>query len=312
MDTFQINFFAAGINHRTTKIDIRERVAQSLNTLDFSGCVLLSTCNRIELYSESSEKIDYFVKHLLNFVRDDMIYRYTGISALRHLIRVASGLDSLVLGENEIMNQVRTAYRNSFNTLSSEIKFMFESALQVSKKVRSSVILSGPRSIPEAIIKVGYRIFGNMKKVILVIGAGEIIEVFLENIADRKPLKVFITNRTYENALKLKSIFSHIAITVLRFEEFKNYIPSCDIIVSGISGGVVLTESDFAEYKKPLFVADMGIPRNVSAGVNKLDGVYLFNIDDLKEIVDYSSSKVSRELLNAERIIESALNGFKT
>jgi glutamyl-tRNA reductase len=327
-----------GLNHRSAPVEVRERVSftadqarQAAGELRARGIfhetLVLSTCNRSEVYgvpgNASRESAAELASYLSSFhsvgleVLDSSLYRRYDRHAVRHLFRVASGLDSMVLGEAEILGQVREAYRLAHQTGATGplLNRMFQGALEVGKRVRHETELSTrPMSVASAGVKLAERIFGKLaERAALVLGAGTISEQVVAQLRDRRIARLSVLNRSRERAELLAREF---AGRVVPWEEREAALAEPDVIISSVSAEepplqqAMLAKAMAARGNRPLFVMDLGVPRNVEAAAGELYNLYLYNIDDLTQIVEQNRSAREAEVPRAEAIVEQHVDKF--
>ncbi|MGC1657938.1 MAG: glutamyl-tRNA reductase [Candidatus Acidiferrales bacterium] len=327
-----------GCNHRTAPVELRERVAftpeQAIRAASelrrlgvIEEAVIVSTCNRSELYGVSSESTEsapsVMTSYLAEFHKlstEDLngrLYRHAGPEAVRHLFRVASGLDSLLLGEAEILGQVREAYNRALESGSTGpvLNRLFQGALEVGKRVRSETeIGTRPMSVALAGVKLAERIFGELKgRKALIVGAGSVAEQVVEHLRLRGIGELRVVNRSFARAQELARRMGGDAYEWLNLERVLDHP---DIIVTSVSGSEhVLTRSMVesgmaARSGRSMFVIDLGVPRNVEPEAQGLYNFYLFNIDHLGEIVEQNKKSREEEVPRVETIIADHVNKF--
>jgi glutamyl-tRNA reductase len=335
----RVHLALIGCNHRTAPVELRERVAftqeQALHAaieLRRKGileeAVVLSTCNRSELYGVPSDAAaavtDAMEDFLTSFHRisraelDGRIYRWVGPDAVRHLFRVAAGLDSMLLGEAEILGQLRAAYGQALEHGSTGpvLNRAFQGALAVGKRVRAETEVGArPMSVALAGVKLAERVFGNLKgHSALIVGAGAVAEQVVEHLRNRGIGALRVVNRSHERAAELAARMSGEAVP---WESLENVLGSPDIIVTSVGNvGPVLTRDMLeraleARAGRPVFVVDLGVPRNVSPDAAGLYSLYLYNIDDLGEIVEQNKRAREAEIPRAEAIIAEHVAKFE-
>jgi glutamyl-tRNA reductase len=322
-----MEIFVLGANYKTADVNIREKLIISDETLkklyqidEVRELIFLSTCNRVEFYGVSNEPdkaIEKLLSHLstLSGIPKNKLkkhlYIYKGRDAIKHIFRVISSLDSMVIGEPQIVKQVREAFEKGkkLGTTGLVLDRLKNKAIQVSKKVRTSTGISKKAvSISYVAVELAKKIFDTLEdKSVLLIGAGEMAELAARHLVSKRVKHIFISNRTYEKAVQLSNEFGG---STIRFEKLKDFLPEVDIVI--VSTGAkepILNKEDFKRALKkrkgrPIFVIDISVPRNVADDVNELSDVYLYNIDDLKEIAERNleSRKLAAE--TAELIIE--------
>ena len=327
-----------GCSHRTAPVELRERVvftpeqalraASELRDLGvIEEAVIVSTCNRSELYGVSAESGETapaaMVSYLSEFHRipahelNGRLYRHIGPEAVRHLFRVASGLDSMLLGEAEILGQVREAYGRALEhgVTGPVLNKLFQGALEVGKRVRAETEIGArPMSVAFAGVKLAERVFGNLKgHRALIIGAGSVAEQVVEHLRLREIGELRVVNRSFDRAKELARRMSGEAHEWKHLEEL---LESPDIIVTSVSGSEhVLTRSALeramtARSGRAIFIVDLGVPRNAEPEVLSLYNVYLFNIDHLGEIVEQNKKAREAEIPRAENVIEEHVAKF--
>jgi len=320
-----------GLNHKTAPIEIRERISirqeslpEALNALKnceyIQEALILSTCNRTEIYAvaESNPRglssvrsfISVFHKIPLNAF-EGHLYSFSGRDAVKHLFRVASSLDSMIVGETQIFGQVKDAYftARQHNAAGRCLSCLFEEAIRVGKKVRSDTrIGKGAVSTTTAAIELSRKIFESLEnKKVLIIGAGKIGELTVKNLNSRGVRTVVVANRTFARAEELARIFCGEAI---KFEGISAVLKNADIVISSTSAPhFVLNKEDISGAMRsrknaPLFMIDLGLPRNIDPQVNGIENVYLYNIDDLAQVADANIKDRRREARKAEEIID--------
>lgn len=327
-----------GCNHLTAPVELRERVAftpeqalQAAKELCQSGTIeealVVSTCNRSELYGVAEESDgslpDALVSYFSEFHKlsprelNGRIYQHAGRQAVRHLFRVASGLDSMMLGEAEILGQVRDAYNRALGNGSTGpvLNRLFQGALEVGKRVRTETEIGArPMSVAVAGVKLAERIFGDLKgRCALIVGAGGVAEQVVEHLRMRGIGELQLANRSYARAQELAL---RMGGTALEWSALKIALDQPDIVVTSVSGSDhVLTRTMFersmsARSGRAICVIDLGVPRNVEPTVEGLYNVYLFNIDHLGEIVEQNKKAREAEAPRAEAIVDEHVSKF--
>ena len=329
-----------GCSHRTAPVELRERVSftaeQALEVsreLRRQGileeAVVLSTCNRSELYgvpggdvSSVTEAMQDFLTSYHRIPREELdahIYRWLGADAVRHLFRVAAGLDSMLLGEAEILGQLRTAYGQALDSGSTGpvLNRAFQGALEVGKRVRSETEVGArPMSVALAGVKLAERVFGNLKgRAALIVGAGAVAEQVVEHLRNRNIGSLRVVNRSFDRAAELASRVGGEAVA---WDSLEEVLAAPDIIVTSVSSEEpvltreMLTRSLDARGGRPVFIIDLGVPRNVAARAAGLYNLYLYNIDDLGEIVEQNKRAREAEIPRAEAIITEHIGRFES
>ena len=327
-----------GLNHRTAPVEVRERISFTVDQarraseeLRSKGILeetlVLSTCNRSEVYGvppetsrESAPGLSTFLSEF-HSVRMDVLgtslYHHYDREAVRHLFRVAAGLDSMMLGEAEILGQVREAYRvaHEQGATGPVLNRLFQGALEVGKRVRSETELGArPMSVASAGVKLAERIFGKLNdRSALVLGAGTISEQVVAQLRDRGIARLYLMNRSHDRADGLAKQYAGEA---LPWGEWERALPLPDVIVSSVSAEEPFLRREIVEQamekrgNRALFCMDLGLPRNIDAGVGKLYNVYLYNMDDLTEIVAQNRHARENEIPKADGIVEEHVGKF--
>lgn len=323
-----------GLSHRTAPVEVREKLALPASALptaltgltDQSGVregLILSTCNRVELALtlDESANLNDALAHFLEkqsslslSALDPYLYKLEGRDAVRHLFRVASSLDSMVVGEPQILGQLKDAYSlaKEMGTISSHLDHLVTRAFHVAKRVRSETeIGESAVSVSYAAVELAREIFGNLvgSKVML-IGAGKMSELAARHLRNTGAKQIYVTNRTYDRAVELARVFEGWIVDYL---SFKQTLPSVDIIITSTGAREpILTREDMrtvmkARRNKPVFIVDIAVPRNVEPAVNEIDNVFLYDIDDLQKVVERNLRGRAEAAEHAARIIEEEI-----
>lgn len=302
--------FALGINHKTAPVALREKLAfapeqvpealQQLSaTLRLADAVILSTCNRTELYfsgnAEQSEQVLQWLAqfHQLNLAElQQHLYLYRDQDAVQHLMRVAAGLDSLVLGEPQILGQVKQAYNQSrqAGSINPQFERLFQKTFAVAKEVRTETdIGANAVSVAFAAVTLAKQIFGKLEKVrVLLIGAGETIELVAKHLTEQGAKQLSVANRTYERAEALARQFD---AQVLTLSQVPARLADADIVISSTASTLPIVGKGMVEQAlklrkhKPMFLVDLAVPRDIEQQVAELEDAYLYTVDDLQSIV---------------------------
>lgn len=327
-----------GLNHRTAPVEVRERVsftaeqarraAQELRTRGIlEETLVLSTCNRSEVYGVPPESTHESAPGLSTFlsefhsVRPDVLgvslYHHYDREAVRHLFRVSAGLDSMMLGEAEILGQVREAYRAAHENGATGpvLNRLFQGALEVGKRVRTETELgTRPMSVASAGVKLAERIYGKLNdRSALVLGAGTISEQVVSQLRDRGIAHLYVMNRSRDRADDLAKQYGG---EVVAWGEWEKALQSPDVIVSSVSTEEPVVRRDIIERammargNRALFLMDLGVPRNIDANVGKLYNVYVYTMDDLSEIVQQNRQARENEIPKAESIVEEHVGKY--
>ena len=334
-----MHLLVLGTSHHTTSVDFRERVdfsrrgvPQALGALiaqvEVSEVVVLSTCNRSEIYvacEDPSRTHHSLVKFLSDFhsvPRDLLIshlYELTDIDAARHLFRVAAGLDSLVVGEPQILGQVKDAYSlaSDQHLTAAVLNQLFHHSFAVGKRVRSETGLSdGAMSVSYASVLLARKIFGNLKDLsVLIIGAGEMAELTATHLRSQQVHRISVASRTDSHA---EALVERIGGVKIPWTGLQAELVSADIIVTATgSASPLLTYSQIVEVirarrNKPLFIIDIAVPRDVETEIGQIEQVFLYNIDDLRLVVSENITKRRAEVERAEIMVSEAVEKFMT
>ncbi len=319
-----------GLNHRTAPVALRERfafaentISQTLTELRLSGLVeegvILSTCNRVELYATAGEDNGRTCSELRQFLikakghcgsLDDEIYALHEPESIEHLFKVACGLDSMVLGETEILGQLKKAYDLALQSkhTGSCLNRIFQKAFNVAKHVRTQTnIQRGSISIASVAVELAEKIFSSLAEhTVLVIGAGDTSEKTARALLSRGADKVLVTNRSLERAEALAQALGGQAVP---FEDWSGQFDHVDIVISSTSAPHYVLDRNKLEpllrsrHGRPLLLVDIAVPRDIEPEVNFLENVYLYNIDDLQTIADGYLKQRQEEISRCEGII---------
>ena len=325
-----------GLNHNTAPIEIREKlycsesdvpvILKKLKDLGLYENVVISTCNRTEIYfcsdnaEESSKKIEEFLLEHFGAALDwlkNYTYRFEDEEAYRHLFLVASGLDSMVVGEPQILGQVKDAYRMAtfHNATGSFLDKAFHKTFNVAKRIRTETRIGyNPLSISSMAIELSKKIFGELnRKKILVIGAGEMCEIALKYFRKEGLTGIFITNRTFQNAQKLAESITGIPCPL---QDIPDLLTKVDMVLSSTGSEKPIIDKELVlsimkkRKNRPLFFIDIAMPRDIDPEVNHIENVYLYDIDDLKELSQQHLSDILKESVKAHAIIEEEVDKF--
>jgi glutamyl-tRNA reductase len=324
-----MNLFCIGLSHHNADVEAREYFAghvESDRALRNCGCneaLVLSTCNRVEVYAASEKRVstDEIARCL---VRDDTahrfappFYRYEGEKCAQHLFRVTSGLDSMVVGETEILGQAKKAYEvaRATGAAGRYLHRLFQRAFRVAKQVRTHTeITRGAVSVGSVAVDLAYKIFGDLQNCkVLVLGAGETSERTIRALVSRGVADLRVSNRSPERGEALALAVNGRAI---RFEQWLEQCREVDILITSTSSEVpLLWQEKLApmlreRIDRPLFIIDIAVPRDVAPDVNALDGVYLYDIDSLQSIAEQSLATRRAQVAAAEQIISQHVAEF--
>ena len=327
-----------GINHKTAPVEVRECIAFSddeskaalhslLRNSFIKEALLYSTCNRVEILLVTDNKIRA-VAETKGFIAEfnkipladfeDSLYVHEGNDAVRHVFRVASSLDSLVVGEPQILGQGKEAYRTATEEKTSGVILnrLLHRTFFVAKRIRTETgIGDNAVSISYAAVELARKIFGALNdKTVMLIGAGEMAELAVEHLIHNNATKVWVANRTFENGVELAKQFNGQAI---RFEEIPESLKTVDIIISSTGApGYVIHRDQVKNVlpkrkNRPLFFIDIAVPRDIDPEINRLSNSYVYDIDDLKGVIDENIEDRRKEAIKAERIVDEAVIRFR-
>ena len=330
-----MGLLALGINHRTAPIELREKIAFSpdnigdalveiVSVTSAKEVAILSTCNRTELYcvveqGAGDELISWLGSSRQLALGDviDSAYEYWNEQCFKHAVRVASGLDSMVLGEPQILGQMKSAYSlaQSHNAAGRELGHLFQHVFSVAKQVRTETeIGANPVSVAYAATSLAQHIFSDLKKTrVLLIGAGETIELVARHLSEKGVSNMIVANRSLERANGLAETFNGKAITL---EEIPHVLDQADIVVSSTASPLPLLGKGAVEeaLKKrkhnPMFMVDLAVPRDIEPQVGKLADVYLYTVDDIQQVVAENQQSRVKAVAEAELIVETGCNVF--
>jgi glutamyl-tRNA reductase len=285
-----------------------------------TGTVLIQTCNRVEIFLETEIRdLSDVIKTWEELSGDRKLSQDVEIAweeeAIRHLFRLAAGLESMAIGENEILHQIKEAYilSSKLSLLSRDLRSIFDEALKVGKRVRSSTSLGKKRiSIAEMAVEVAERILGGLQdRVIMVIGAGETGSAVIENInmRNKRNLRIMIANRTYDRAVQLANSFGGIA---LKLDDVDRFLPVVDVVfVTTSAPHYIITKERASKLEgRSTLIFDLSMPRNVDPEASRIKGIKVVTIDDLREYLDEEASKKLEDIKRAEDFVEKSLENF--
>jgi glutamyl-tRNA reductase len=325
-----MNLLLLGLNHKTATVDLREKLAGLLADLDAAyqelqpgpallELVLYATCNRVESLC-ATEEPDAAIAQLRTFFAgrgdivaadlDASLYIHRDRDAVLHLFRVAASLDSLVVGEPQILGQIKEAYRQATRNRATGpiLNRLLHKTFSVAKRVRRETGIGDHAvSISYAAVTLGRKIFGNLAgKTAVLVGAGEMAELALEHLKSDGVGRIIVANRTLERGLQLAQRFGGEAVSL---EELADQLLQADIIISSTGSPQFLLTREQVKgvmrrrKHRPLFFIDIAVPRDLDPAINDLDNVYLYNIDDLKEVVESNWQRRYQEAAKAERLV---------
>jgi len=324
-----------GLNHNTAPVSIRERLAFPAERIQHAlraliqlpgvdEAAILSTCNRTEFYCgiapRNPDALIDWIAHEQCLPRQDFqpfLYTHVGAATIRHMFRVASGLDSMILGEPQILGQMKTAYQSAAEagTLGKTLGRLFQHTFTAAKKVRTDTAIgSSPVSVAFAAVRLAQRIFDDLsRQTAILIGAGETIELTARHLAENNIGELIIANRTYDKAHVLAQQFNGFAISL---SELPKHLARADIVVAStasplpILGKGSVESAIKARKHKPMFMVDLAVPRDIEPEVEQLRDVYLYTVDDLRNTVEEGLRSRQEAALQAEEIIDTEVTHF--
>ena len=326
-----MNLFCVGLSHHTANVETRERFAGHAETdciLRAAGCaevLLLTTCNRVEVYGASEQRVstDEIARCLVRTIDNEPeeyalpFYRYEDTRCVQHLFRVASGLDSMVVGESEILGQAKKAYESARASGAAGpcLHRLFQRAFHVAKQVRTHTdITRGSVSVGSVAVDLAQRIFGQLGNCkVLVLGAGETSERTARALVSRGVTDLRVSNRSSDRAEELARLVSGQAV---RFDEWPSQFREIDILITSTSSETpLLTPENLStmlrnRVDRPLFIIDIAVPRDVDPSVNEMEAVYLYDIDSLQSVAEQSLALRRQQIAAAEAIIAKHIADF--
>ena len=326
-----------GLNHRTAPVDVRERlnvpdaklpecIGSLMDLGSVDGACLVSTCNRVEaIVSSPREDV---IEEIVNWMAaramttresiEKSLYILRHGDVVKHLFRVASGLDSMIVGEPQIAGQVRSAFTasESLATLDPLLHQLFEQTMRVAKRIRTETgIGEHAVSVPYAAVELAKKIFGDLSGLrVLLLGAGEMSELTAEHLASQNVRQIFVANKTFERAVDLAQRFNG---TAIKFEGFEEQLAACDIVLASTGAPHHLITAAQVERvltgrkTRSLFLIDLSVPRNIDPNIAGVDGAYLYNIDDLQHVADANRELRQKKVVEAEEIVAREVDAFR-
>lgn len=323
-----MNLFVLGVNHETAPIDIREKISfspeqvhQALTELKEKSpadeAVILSTCNRTEVYCNlknlSPQQIYVWLTEFFDLNSDSIdqyIYEHTDLDAIKHIMRVSSGLNSLVMGEPQIFGQIKDAYNlaHKANTIHQQLDALFQHIFRTVKQIRTDTAIgSSPVSVAFSAVALSKQFFGELEdQTALLFGAGETIELVARHLREHKIGNLIIANRTYEKAHQLTEMLGGYAIGL---NEIENHLHEADIIIASTASPMpILNKQQVSKAlkkrrHKPMFMVDIAVPRDIEPQIGELRDIYLYTVDDLQAIIEENKQSRKDASLEAEEII---------
>lgn len=335
-----MTLIALGINHKTAPVALREKVAFNADSLvealrslkarnQTQEAVIVSTCNRTEIYAlpngdNTEQSAKALQQWLVEFhaLTDDALqkhsYTYYGDSAVQHMMRVASGLDSLILGEPQILGQVKQAFNDAKHSgaVGNGLERLFQYTFSVAKRVRSETdIGSNAVSVAFAAVQLAKHIFANLaKQRVLLVGAGETIELVAKHLQEQGVTQIMVANRTLARAEALSETLDAEPITLA---QLPSHLAQADIVISSTASQLPLIGKGMVEQalkarkNNPMFMVDLAVPRDIEAEVAELDNAYLYTVDDLQHIVEQNLASRQSAAKAAEKLIEEQSKAYE-
>ncbi|MBE6416439.1 MAG: glutamyl-tRNA reductase [Akkermansiaceae bacterium] len=326
----ELQMFCLGVNYRNCPVAVREQFSVGKSRLaevnaalaalpGVEECVLLSTCNRTELYFWCSDEADVLPSIMQYFLGEApdaaalraFFYLHHGTEALFHLAAVAAGLDSMVVGETEIFGQLKDAYRVALEcgVTGGFANRTFQSVFTIGKKVRSSSnITSGPTSVGAAAVQMAQGILGNLEGTnVLVVGAGEVARTTAQSLRSRGAESIFVANRSYDRAVELAN---QVGGRVIRFAEWVPYLENIDIVIVSTASPVYVVSPPVLEQVqktrgRSLFLIDLSVPRNVDPACGLVDDVYVYDMDAMEKMTEETRRLRAGEIAACEQMIRA-------
>lgn len=330
-----MKLFVLGVNHETAPVDIREKISFSPEQVQHAlaelkeqklatECVILSTCNRTEIYAtlidENSQPLYDWLHQFFQLQQQSVsqyLYEYTDLEAIKHIMRVASGLNSLVLGEPQILGQIKDAYQlaHKNDSIHQTLHALFQCIFKTAKQVRTDTeIGSSPVSVAFAAVALSKQFFGSLtEQKALLIGAGETIELVARHLKENQIGNLIIANRTLSKAHQLAESLGGYAINLA---EIPDHLHEADIVIASTACPDAIIQTKMVEdalkrrRHKPMFMVDIAVPRDIEAAVGDFSDTYLYSVDDLQEIIEENKQSRQDAALAAEEIVDTQAQAF--
>ena len=330
-----MEILVVGLNHRTSPVELREKLAFNLKEArgfyeklvdhkKVREAVLLSTCNRVEVYSWANAGGE---EHIISTLEEDRgvssqeiipsLYVYRGEEAVKHIFRVASSLDSMVLGEPQIVGQVKEAFEEALKCDATGVILnqLMKKALSVSKRVRTETAVGESAiSVSYAAVQLAQKIFGDLSnRKAMLVGAGEMAELAARHLVQKGVSQIVVVNRTFSRAQELAQKLQGQALPMDRLEE---KLAEVDIVITSTGAPHTVVTSDMVQRtmrerkRRPIFFIDIAVPRDVDPEVERVENVYLYDIDDLEQVVERNRKRREREAVKAEAIVDEEVKRF--
>jgi glutamyl-tRNA reductase len=330
-----MNFVLIGVNHRTAPLEVREqfaiaeaRLPEAVRCLaaypGVEEAMIVSTCNRVEILARTADgcsATDGFLRQLYGFdpaPYRQHLYEYRDTDAVRHVFRVASSLDSMVVGEPQILGQVKEAYATAraVGAVNSQLDALLTRAFSVAKRVRNeTAVATSAVSVASVAVDLAKKIFGNLEgKSVFLMGAGKMCELAARHLQAHGASQIYVCNRTYERGVALARKFNGEAVA---FEQLYENVPRADIVISSTGAPHAIFRKEHGDRflrerrNRPMFFIDIAVPRDVDPEMNKLDGIFVYDIDDLQQVVSSHVADRKVEAERAEAIVQMEVEKFQ-
>jgi glutamyl-tRNA reductase len=323
-----------GVNHKTAPVEVRERLAipewrleeatrKLLQHPGVAECVVFSTCNRVEfaVVSEGGADLHGFIRDYLladiSALREHL-YEHNGDDVVRHVFRVAASLDSMIVGEPQILGQVKQSYAigKAVGSVQGNLDALLSRALSVAKRVRTETAIgSSVVSVASVAVELARKIFGSLQgRTVYVVGAGKMSELAARHLQSHGAGTIFVSNRTHESALKMAE---RVRGTAIHFDQLYRTADQADIVITSTGAPHAIFRREHGEMfmhrrkNRPMFFIDIAVPRDVDAEMSQVEGVFVYDIDDLQQVVESNVSDRGREAKRAEKVVEEEVERFK-
>ncbi|MGA3055950.1 MAG: glutamyl-tRNA reductase [Candidatus Korobacteraceae bacterium] len=331
-----MNFVVIGVNHQTAPVEVREqfaipeaRLAEAVKSLAaYPGIeegMIVSTCNRVEMLARTtngSADLQGFLRQLYGFDPEPYrkyLYEHRSRDAVRHIFRVASSLDSMIVGEPQILGQVKEAYATAraVGAVNSQLDALLTRSFAVAKRVRNeTAVATSAVSIASVAVDLAKKIFGNLQGTsVYLVGAGKMCELAARHLLAHGATQIYVANRTFERAAALAKKFNGTAVP---FERLYETVPNADIVISSTGAPHAIFRKEHGERflsqrrNRPMFFIDIAVPRDIDPELNKLDGIFVYDIDDLQQVVSSHIADRRTEADRAEAIVQLEVDKFES
>ena len=331
-----MNFIVIGVNHQTAPVEVREQFAipearlpeatKSLATYPgIEEAMIVSTCNRVELLARTTNgnaDVQGFMRQFYGFDPEpyrSYLYEHHERDAVRHVFRVASSLDSMIVGEPQILGQVKEAYATAraVGAVNSQLDALLTRAFAVAKRVRNeTAVATSAVSVASVAVDLAKKIFGNLQgKSVYLVGAGKMCELSARHLVAHGAKQIYVANRTFERAVALAKKFNGQAVP---FEQLYETVPNADIVISSTGAPHTIFGREHGEKflnrrkNRPMFFIDIAVPRDIDPEMNKLDGIFVYDIDDLQQVVSSHIADRRTEADRAEAIVQLEVDKFQS